>query len=214
MKIYSFASALPASLVALFAGSVASVALASPATDALSANLLETHNEIARTGNHIQTAVTALAGLTSGDTNDLKAGFETYSESIRETEGYAKRTVVRARTMRDNMTTYFARWYNELDSMSPELKASSQERLKAVEKRYSQIEQGLSKAAEKFRPLVNELTGIQDSLKAGGLTSSGVSSISDKSTRAEEEMLSLHEDLKKLLTQILETRQMLGAAEP
>ena len=89
MKIYSFASALPASLVALFAGSVASVALASPATDALATNLLETHNEIARTGNHVQNAVKALGELTSGDTTDLKAGFASYSESIRETESYA-----------------------------------------------------------------------------------------------------------------------------
>ena len=116
--------------------------------------------------------------------------------------------------MRDNMTTYFAKWYNELDSLSPELKASSEEKLKAVEKRYSQIEEGLSKAAEKFRPLVGELTGIQNTLKTAGLTSSSVASVSDKSNSTQYEMLSLHEDLKKLLTQILETRQMLGAAEP
>jgi hypothetical protein len=213
MKIYSFASALPVTMVALFAGSVSvGTALASSATDALSADLLQTHNEIANTGNHIQSAVKSLAGLTSGDTSDLKVGFEAYSQAIRDTEGFATRTRERAKTMRDNMTTYFAKWHNELESMAPDLKASSQERLNTVQKNYTQIEQGLFKAADKFRPLVNDLTDIQASLK-NSLTSSSLYSIRDKTDVAQQEMLSLHGDLKLLLTQIIDTRRMLGAMD-
>jgi hypothetical protein len=214
MKNYSFVSALPVTLVALFAGSISitTVALASPATDALSADLLKTHNEIAKTGNHIQSAVKSLAGLTSGETSDLKAGFEAYSQSIRDTEGYAKTTRERAKTMRDNMTTYFAKWHNELESMAPDLKASSEERLSTVQKNYTQIEQGLFSAAEKFRPLINDLTEIQSSLK-NSLSSSSLYSIRDKTDVAQQEMLSLHGDLKVLLTQIIDARVMLGAMD-
>ena len=214
MKIYSFVSALPVTMVALFAGSVsvATVALASPATDVLSADLLQTHNEIAKTGNHIQDAVRSLAALTGGETTDLKKGFEAYSQSILDTEADATRTRERAKTMRDNMTTYFAKWSVEVESMSPDLKASSQERLNSVQKRYSQIEKDLFKAAEKFRPLVNDLADIQGSLK-NSLTSSSVYAIRDKSDSVQQEMLSLHGDLKLLLTQIIDTRLMLGAMD-
>jgi len=214
MKIYSFVSALPVTMVALFAGSisVSTVALASPATDVLSSDLLQTHNEIAKTGNHIQDAVRSLAALTSGETSDLKKGFETYSQCIRDTEADATRTRDRAKMMRDNMTTYFAKWHTELESMAPDLKASSEDRLSSAQKRYGQIEEGLFKAAEKFRPLVNDLTEIQGSLK-NSLSSSSVYSIRDKSDSVQQEMLSLHGDLKLLLSQIVEARLMLGAMD-
>jgi hypothetical protein len=114
--------------------------------------------------------------------------------------------------MRDSMTDYFAKWTVEIEKMPDgQAKTDAQERLTAVQQSYSKINENVATAAEKFRPLAGYLDGIQTSLKSDP-SSDGISSVKDMSDRAHETMVTLHEDLKSVLSQIDETRKMLSGA--
>jgi hypothetical protein len=211
MKTYLSASAFRVTFVALCIGSIPTLSVASPATDTLNAQLLETYNEVATAGNNIQDAVKALDALTSGDATSLTTGFGSFSKAVAATQTSGKAAAARATSMRDSMTDYFAKWMVEIDKMPDgQAKTDSQQRLTAVQQTYSKINENIATAADKFRPLAGYLDGIQDSLK-NDLTSDGVSAVKDMSDRAHETMVTLHEDLKSVLSQIDETRKMLGA---
>jgi len=211
MKTYFSASTFRATLVALSIASAPTLSLASSATDTLNAQLLETYNEVARAGNNIQDAVKSLTALTSGDASSLTSGFQSYTTAVNATYTSGKAAAARAKSMRDSMTDYFAKWTNEIGKMSDTAaKADSQQRLTAVQQSYSKINEELASCAEKFVPLHGYLDGIQGSLK-NDLSSDGVSAVTEMSDRAQTAMLTLHEDLKSLLSKIDETRKMLGA---
>ena len=210
MKTFCSASLFRVTFVALSIASLSSVPFASPATDELSSELTATYNDVAAAGNNIQNAVKSLMTLSAGEAENLQAEFQSFTKYVTATESSGKAAATRAKSMRDSMTDYFAKWTNEIDAMTDSSKkAEAQQKLTAVQESYSKINERLAQCAEQFVPLHGHLNGIQGALK-NDLSSDGVAASQEMTDRATTTMLALHEDLKSLLSQIDETRTMLG----
>jgi len=198
--------------LALLGSSLATSASAASAQEALAASLSETSNEIARTGNQIQTAVKSLEALTSQTKGDLRPTYEAFTTAIAETQSSAKYTVARATKMRDDMVNYFTKWQSEVAAINnPDVKASAQKRLSSVQQGYEQLTSDLTVVGQQFKPLLSDLNDIKTALD-NDLTVGGVKNLKKVSKSASSQMESLHKSLNGVLKKLNETQKMLGSS--
>jgi septal ring factor EnvC (AmiA/AmiB activator) len=196
----------------LLVSSVTTSVFAASAQDALAASLAETSNEIARTGNQLQTAVKSLEALTSQTKGDLRPTYEAFTTAIAETQSSAKYTVDRAQKMRDDMVNYFTKWQTEVAGINnPDVKASAQKRLSSVQQGYEQLTGDLATVGQQFRPLLSDLNDIKTALDSD-LTVAGVKNLKKVSKSASSQMESLHKSLNGVLKKLNDTQKMLGSS--
>jgi ABC-type transporter Mla subunit MlaD len=199
-------------VLALLVSSMTASSYAANAQDALAASLAETSNEIARTGNQLQTAVKSLEALTSQKTGDLRPTYQSFTTAIAETQESAKFTVDRAAKMRDDMVNYFTKWQSEVANINnPEVKASAQKRLTSVQQGYEQLTGELASVGQQFRPLLSDLNDIKAALD-NDLTVGGVKNLKKVSQSASSQMGALHKSFIGVLTRLNETQKLLGSS--
>jgi hypothetical protein len=212
MKPFHSGQSLRGALLTALVVSLPAPCLAASAMETISSSLAETNTELIRTGNNVQEAVKALNTLTAQETGDLRPTYEQFAAAVAETEESAKVTAARAGTLRDNITTFFAGWQNELGRINnPSVKSSAEKRLANVQKRYSNLAGSMAAVAERFKPLMGDLTDIKIAL-SNDLTAGGVKSVKGMANTATRKMAALHDELSALLGQIGDTRKMLASS--
>jgi hypothetical protein len=212
MKLFHSRHLLRPALLAALVASLSANCLAASAMETISASLAETNSEIVRTGNNVQAAVKSLNTLTAQETGDLRPNYQQYVAALTATEESAKSTAAEAAKLRDNMTTFFAGWQNELGRINnPGVKSNAEKRFNNVQKNYSALAGNMAAVAEQFRPLLSDLTDIKVAL-SNDLTSGGVKSIKGMANGATRKMAALHDELSVLLGQISDTRKKLDSS--
>lgn len=166
MKTRTIVTAL--SLATLLAGT------ANASQEQLATSMKEARLEAGRTRDQLATTLTALTTLTKQEKGDLRPAYEAFTAEVAKTEAAAATTRTRAAWMQGDGLKCFEDWQTTIGSINNEsLRKKSQKRLDAVKKTYAKVSDEFKTAAEKFKPLLADLSDIQKVLSTD-LTASGV----------------------------------------
>jgi len=166
MKTRTILTAL--SLTTLLAGA------ANASQEQLAASMKQTRLEAGRTRDQLATTLAALTTLTKQDKGDLRPAYDAFTAEVPKTKEAADWTRTRVAWMQGDGLKYFEDWQMTVSSINNEsLKKKSQKRLDAVKKSYAKVTDEFKQAAEKFKPLLADLSDIQKVLSTD-LTAKGV----------------------------------------
>lgn len=140
----------------------------------LATSMKETRLEAGQTRDQLATTLAALTTLTKQEKGDLRPAYEAFTAEVAKTEKAAAWTRARVAWMQGDGLKYFEDWQTTISSINNEsLRKKSQKRLDAVKKEYAKVTAEFKEAAEKFKPLLADLSDIQKVLSTD-LTASGV----------------------------------------
>jgi hypothetical protein len=155
------------SLATLLAGANAS-------QEQLATSMNETRLEAGQTRDQLASTLAALTTLTKQEKGDLRPAYAAFTAEAAKTEKAATATRTRVAWMQGDGLKYFEDWQTTISSINNEtLKKKSQKRLDAVKKSYGKVTEQFKAAAEKFQPLLADLSDIQKVLSTD-LSASGV----------------------------------------
>jgi len=142
----------------------------------------------------------SLTALVSPGKTELKKPFEAFTKNLAKLESEGKKVDKRIAEMRSNSTEYFAEWEKQGDTFThQEMRELSAERRNNITAIYAQVPAAAAGVRGKYLEYLSDLKEVQKYLSTD-LTPKGVETITPTARKAVQDLSSLKESIKPVVS--------------